>query len=110
MDRTLPYSERMVHSMQDTTHFKHLSVPQQALTFDLDALYKSLQTILDHRDPIGRQYPLALLLMIGVLARLAGQDSSGAMAHWAKLRTKELSQLFAFERGEMPHSSTWSRV
>lgn len=32
------------------------------------------------------------------------------MAHWAKLRTQELSQLFEFKREKMPHYSTWSRV
>ena len=96
--------------MNETTIFKHLSVPQQALAFDLDALYRCLQSIPDHRDPRGRQYPLAMILMIGVLAKLAGQDSSRAMAHWAKLRTAELSQLFQFERKKMPHYSTWSRV
>ncbi len=50
------------------------------------------------------------LLMIGVLAKLAGQDSSRGMAHWAKLRTRELSQLFHLKRERMPHSSTWSRI
>ena len=96
--------------MNDTTIFKHLSVPQQALAFDLEALYARLQTIPDQRDPRGRQYPLAMLLMIGMLAKLAGQDSSRAMAHWAKLRKHELSQLFEFKREKMPHYSTWSRV
>jgi predicted transposase YbfD/YdcC len=96
--------------MNDTTLFKHLSVPQQSLAFDLEALYACLQTIPDQRDPRGRQYPLAMLLMIGILAKLAGQDSSRAMAHWAKLRKGELSQLFAFKREKMPHYSTWSRV
>ena len=48
--------------------------------------------------------------MIGVLAKLAGQDSSRGMAHWAKLRTHELSQLFHLKRESMPHYSTWSRV
>src|SRR5437660_10464811 len=50
------------------------------------------------------------LLMIGVLAKLAGQDSSRAMAHWAQWRTHELSQLFDLKREKMPHSSIWSRV
>src|SRR2546429_7003096 len=50
------------------------------------------------------------LVMIGVLAKLAGQDSSRGMAHWAKLRTQELSQLFHFTREKMPHYSTWSRI
>src|SRR5260221_11729287 len=48
--------------------------------------------------------------MVGVLAKLAGQDSSRGMAHWAKLRTRELSQLFHLKRERMPHYSTWSRV
>jgi predicted transposase YbfD/YdcC len=96
--------------MNDTTLFRQLSLPQQALAFDLDALYACLQTIPDHRDRRGRQYPLAMLLMIGVLAKLAGQNSSRALAHWAKLRTVELSELFAFKREKMPHYSTWSRV
>jgi predicted transposase YbfD/YdcC len=96
--------------MNDTTLLNQLSLPQEALVFDLDALYACLQTIPDHRDRRGVQYPLASLLMIGILAKLAGQDSSRAMAHWAKLRTHELSQLFRLKREKMPHYSTWSRI
>jgi predicted transposase YbfD/YdcC len=96
--------------MNDTTLLSQVSLPQKALVFDLDALYACLQTIPDHRDRRGRQYPLAMVLMIGVLAKLAGQDSSRGMAHWAKLRTVELSQLFQLKREKMPHYSTWSRV
>ncbi|HTD20571.1 MAG TPA: ISAs1 family transposase, partial [Ktedonobacteraceae bacterium] len=36
--------------------------------------------------------------------------SHRGMAHWAKLRTHELSELFQLKRECMPHSSTWSRV
>lgn len=96
--------------MKDTTRSFSLHLPNQAMLFDLDELYACLQTIPDHRDRRGVRYPLASLLMIGVLAKLAGQDSSRAMAHWAKLRTHELSQLFQFKRECMPHYSTWSRI
>jgi predicted transposase YbfD/YdcC len=96
--------------MKDTTLSASLHLPNEALLFDLDALYACLQTIPDHRDRRGVRYPLASLLMIGVLAKLAGQDSSRGMAHWAKLRTHELSQLFHLKRECMPHYSTWSRV
>lgn len=57
--------------MNDTTIFKHLAVPQRALAFDLEALYARLQTIPDQRDPRGRQYPLAMVLMIGMLGKIA---------------------------------------
>lgn len=96
--------------MNDTTLLKQLSLPQKTLVFDLDALYACLQTITDHRHRRGLRYPLASLLLIGVLAKLAGQDTSRGMAHWTKLRTHELSQLFHLKREKMPHYSTWSRV
>jgi predicted transposase YbfD/YdcC len=96
--------------MKDTTLSLSLPLPSVAMLFDLDALYACLQTIPDHRHRRGVRYPLASLLMIGVLAKLAGQDSSRAMAHWAQLRSHELSQLFHLKRESMPHYSTWSRV
>jgi hypothetical protein len=64
----------------------------------------------DQRSRQGLRYPLASILMIGVLAKLAGQDSSRAIAEWAKLRTTELRRLFALKQQTMPHYSTWSRV
>jgi len=48
--------------------------------------------------------------MVWVLAKLTGQDGFRGMAHWAKLRTKELSELFHLKREHMRHYSTWSRV
>jgi hypothetical protein len=41
--------------------------------------------------------------MIGVLAKLAGQESSRGVAHWAALRQAELRLLFALKRETMPH-------
>ena len=96
--------------MKDTTLSASLHLPNEALLFDLNALYACLQTIPDHRDRRGVRYPLASLLMVGVLAKLAGQDGFRGMANWAKLRTKELSELFHLKRERMPHYSTWSRV
>jgi predicted transposase YbfD/YdcC len=96
--------------MKDRTISTSLHLPQEALLFDLDELFACLQTIPDHRHRRGVRYPLANLLLVGVLAKLAGQDSSRGMAHWAKLRTQELSQLFHLKRECMPHYSTWSRV
>jgi DDE family transposase len=75
-----------------------------------EALSTCLQTVTDRRRKQGVRSPLASLLLIGVLAKLAGQNSSRAMAHWAKLRTHELSQLFQLKRERMPHYSTWRRV
>lgn len=55
-------------TMNDTTLLGGVSLPQQALVVDLEALSAWLQRIPDHRARRGLQYPLASLLMIGVLA------------------------------------------
>src|SRR5713101_8277385 len=96
--------------MKMTTISQRLSLPNQALLFDLEQLYRCFQTVPDRRKRRGRRYPLAALLMMGILAKLAGQDSSRAMAHWARWCKEELSRLFQWKRETMPHSSTWSRV
>jgi predicted transposase YbfD/YdcC len=96
--------------MKATTISAALPLPNEALLLDLDALYRCLQTVPDQRSQQGLRYPLASILMIGVLAKLAGQDSSRAIAEWAKLRTSELRLLFALKQQTMPHYSTWSRA
>jgi hypothetical protein len=92
------------------TIFHRLALPNHALLFDLEQLYRCLQTVPDRRKRRGRRYPLAARLMIWVLAKLAGQVSLRAISHWAKLRHHELSRLFSLNRQTMPHYSTWSRV
>jgi predicted transposase YbfD/YdcC len=96
--------------MPITTLSSTLNLPEQALLFDLDKLYAVLRQVKDERGKQGKQYPLAELLLIGVLAKLAGQHTSRAIAHWARLRAQELQALFHLRHAKMPHFSTWSRV
>ena len=96
--------------MNTTTSFSRLALPNERLLFDLEALYRQLQQVKDQRKRRGVRYPLAEVLMIGILAKLAGQTSSRAIAEWAELRRQELAQLFALRRKTMPHFSTWSRI
>jgi len=96
--------------MNTTTISSRLALPNQALLFNLEALYGQLQRVKDRRHRRGVRYPLPELLLIGILAKLAGQTSSRAIAEWAALRKSELAQLFALRRKTMPHFSTWSRV
>jgi predicted transposase YbfD/YdcC len=96
--------------MPITTLSTALTLPNQPLLFDLDELYAVLRQVKDKRGKEGKQYPLSEILLIGVLAKLAGQTSSRAMAHWASLRSQELHQLFHLRKAKMPHYSTWSRI
>jgi predicted transposase YbfD/YdcC len=73
-------------------------------------LYTHLLTLTDQRDPRGIRYPLAALLTIAILAKLAEQDSARAIADWAQLRAPALTDLFGLDRPTMPHPTTWNRV
>jgi predicted transposase YbfD/YdcC len=77
---------------------------------DIGALYRQFQTVPDARKRRGRRYPLAVLLTIAVLAKLAGASGVRALADWAKLRRQELAELFELPRATMPHATTWTRV
>ena len=74
-----------------TTISQRLSFPNQALLFDLEQLYRCLQTVPDRRKRRGWRYPLAALLMIEVLAKLAGQDSSRCAGYVRRVTHDEIA-------------------
>ncbi len=87
-----------------------IELPKQACLLNLSQLYHSLSLLPDKRKARGKLYPLALLLTVAILAKLADQNQIRAVAHWAKLRQHQLAQLFGLKRATMPHHTTWSRV
>jgi predicted transposase YbfD/YdcC len=88
----------------------NVTLPTEPLLFQPDSLYARFLNLTGRRKARGKRYPLAVLLIIALLARLVEQNSPRAMADWAKLRQAELSQIFELPRQAMPHYSTWSRV
>jgi predicted transposase YbfD/YdcC len=76
----------------------------------LSTLYARLQRVPDQRARRGVRYPLPLLLLIAVLAKLSGQHQVRALAEWAALRATELARVLQFARSTMPHHTTWSRI
>ncbi len=78
--------------------------------FSLTALAGHLQTVTDRRKRRGRRYPLPALLTLAVLAKCAGHSRLDPLAHWARLRARDLAHLLGLKRPTMPHPSTWSRV
>lgn len=77
---------------------------------DLWSLFQRWREIRDLRKANGKRYPLAALLSIAVLAKLAGQQHPQAIADWARLRTRPLCRLFGLWRHAMPVLRTWERV
>jgi predicted transposase YbfD/YdcC len=87
-----------------------LDLPNQPLLLSLDAVYAAFQSLSDQRDRRGVRYPLAALLLVALLAKLAGAQSLRAVAEWAQLRADELCPLVGLTRLTMPHPATWSRI
>jgi predicted transposase YbfD/YdcC len=97
-------------AMQSSTPAFTLSLPRVAFLFSPASLYARLSTLTDQRDPRGVRYPLAVLLTVATLAKLAEQNAPRAIADWAQLRAPALADLFGLDRPTMPHATTWNRV
>jgi predicted transposase YbfD/YdcC len=82
----------------------------EACIVDLGRLFQRWQQVRDLRKAQGKRYPLAALLSIAVLAKLAGQQHAQAIADWARLRTKALCRVFGLWRHAMPVLRTWDRI
>lgn len=95
-------------------HLTPLSVDVPSLdlpaVFDFDTIYHQFLTLADTRKRRGVRYPLAVLLTIAVLAKLAGYSGARAIADWATLRAEVLAEVFELPRPRMPHLTTWTRV
>jgi predicted transposase YbfD/YdcC len=96
--------------MDPTTRAFDLVLPDEPIMLDLTQLYGHLQALPDRRARRGVRYPLPMLLLIALLAKLSGQHQVRAIADWAALRATELARVFGFPRATMPHPTTWSRV
>jgi predicted transposase YbfD/YdcC len=62
---------------------------ENGLVFDLESLYAYLQKVEDTRKAKGKRYTLTSLLVLMMLAKLAGEDKPSGIAEWIRHR-KEL--------------------
>ena len=83
---------------------------REGLVFDVGSLYAYLTTLKDQRDPRGRRYSLATVLLLVILAKLSGEDTPLGIAEWATLRAGELVKALKLSRPETPCYTTYSRV
>jgi predicted transposase YbfD/YdcC len=75
----------------------------------LDEIVESFSTLEDPRSHINRRHPLPSILVIAVLAVLAGAAGPTAIARWAKLKEDLLSGLLDLPRG-IPGKDVFRRV
>ena len=61
-------------------------LPDEPVALDLSHLYTHFHTLHDQRARRGVRYPLPLLLMVALLAKLTRHTQVRALAQWAALR------------------------
>ena len=81
---------------------------------DLDGLWVRLAALRDARHARGRRYALAVVLLLVVLAKLAGEDRPSGIADWVKHRRAQLAAALGQALGvalpRAPHHNTYRRV
>jgi predicted transposase YbfD/YdcC len=102
-------NRRKVFMLNHTIEFA-ATQPQTAVVFAVGSLYDYFQRLTDKRKPRGLRYPLAVVLAMTLLAKLAGEDEPAGIAHWVALRKAFLLEALALNRQTTPHAVTFSRV
>ena len=77
---------------------------------DWGSLYDFLTRLEDRRDPRGVRYPLARVLALTLLAKLAGEDRLTGIAEWVEHRKEALARALGLARPQAPHRTTYSRI
>lgn len=82
----------------------------EGLVVDPHSLYAHFLTVPDWRKCRGRRYDLALLLVMWVLAKLAGENTPAGVAHWVKERRPFFIAAFQLRYPKMPAATTFRRI
>lgn len=83
-------------------------VPQE-IRVGLDELLCHFQELEDPREPINIRHPLASIIMISIMAVLAGASGPTSIAEWAALRLDLLTKLLPLPNGA-PKKDVFRRV
>lgn len=85
-------------------------VGSDPVIFDVQRLWRHLAALRDRRHRRGKRYPLPLLLLLIVLAKLSGEDRPSGIADWVKHRRAPLAQALGRGLARAPHHNTYRRV
>lgn len=76
----------------------------------LNSLYARCLRLTDRRKAKGKRFPLAVVLVAMVVAKLAGADKPQAIAEWVAERAALFVQTYALKHSEMPSQHTYRRM
>jgi predicted transposase YbfD/YdcC len=97
--------------MADYTEIQpNQEVYETGLIYDLNSLYAYLLRVKDTRKAKGKIYPLATILVLILLAKLAGEDSPSGITEWVKHRVEQLVEMKILAKERAPCHMTFRRV
>ena len=85
-------------------------VHQTGIIYDLKSLFAFLLRVSDPRHARGKQYPLELLLVLILLAKLCGEDTPSGIADWVTYRVDALVAMKLLTKPKAPCHMTYRRV
>jgi predicted transposase YbfD/YdcC len=89
-----------------------ITVPlsEDGCVFDVGSLYDRFCRLTDKRKAQGKRYPLPLVLVLVILAKLCGEDHPYGIAQWGRGRQRILCEILAVDRSTLPSHNTYRRV
>ncbi|HYU71381.1 MAG TPA: transposase family protein [Ktedonobacteraceae bacterium] len=89
------------------TTFDHVEqVGQEPLAVDAASLYWAFEQVKDGREKKGKRYPLAFLLTVILLGKMAGETKIDGIIDWINERRREIKKLLNWSKG-FPVSKTY---
>lgn len=96
--------------MDSTTSCDQFQPREYPEEIDVLSLYRAFEQVSDYRQKRGVRYPLALVLSLVILGKLAGMTSLAGIAEWVRLRADPLKQMLPCPRASLPCASTYGKV
>ena len=83
---------------------------EEGFVFSVGALMERLENLVDTRKARGKRYTLPFLMIVILLAKLAGEDTPKGIAEWLKLRRRQVVAAFNSKRDTVPAYNTIRRT
>ena len=94
----------------DLTIFAALGqIGQEALAIDPASLYQAFEQVKDRRGKKGKCFPLALILTLVLLGKMAGQSKIEGIVHWVNERKELLKRLLDWPK-DFPSNWTYTNA
>lgn len=87
-----------------------INLRSEGLVFEVGSLFEALLPLHDQRDARGLRYALATVLVLVVLAKLAGEDGLRGIAQWVTERKEGLAELLGLAQPQAPYYTTYARI